>query len=64
LYFLNFFLVIFHVANNHDPVIIEQVLYLLKIILKQNYSQYNNQFYQPNNDIAMGSPIYSTLAEV
>ena len=32
--------------------------------LKQNYFQYNNQFYQPNNGIAMGSPISSTLAEI
>ena len=50
--------------SNHDPEIIEQVLYLLKIILKQNYFQYNNQFYQPNNGIDMGSAISSTIAEI
>jgi len=31
--------------RNHDPVTTEHILYLLKIILKQNYFQYNNQFY-------------------
>jgi hypothetical protein len=49
---------------NHDPVTTEHILYLLKIILKQNYFQYNNQFYQPNKGIAMGSPISGTLAEI
>jgi len=30
---------------NHDPVTTEYILYSLKIILKQNYFQYTNQFY-------------------
>ena len=50
--------------NNHDPAIIEQVLYLLKIALKQKYFQHNNQFYQPNKGITIGSPVASTLAEI
>ena len=50
--------------RNHDHVIAEKVPYLLKIILKQTYFQYNNQFYQPNDGIAMGSPISGTLAEI
>jgi hypothetical protein len=37
---------------------------LLEIILKQNYFQYNNQIFQPNKGIAMGSPISSTIAEI
>jgi hypothetical protein len=41
-----------------------KMLYLLEIILKQNYFQYNNHFCQPNKGIAMGSPISSTLAEI
>jgi len=49
---------------NHDPVTTEYVLYLFKIILKQNYFQYNNQSYQPNNSIAIGLPISGTLAEI
>jgi len=51
-------------SSRAKGLIIEQVLYLLKIILKRNYFQYNNQFYQPNNGIDMGSPIFSTLAEI
>ena len=50
--------------HNHEHTIIEQTLYLLEIILKQNYFQYNNRFYQPSKGIAMGSPISSTLAEI
>jgi len=35
--------------NKHNNVnmITEQNLYLLKVIIKQNYFQYNNQFFQP-----------------
>ena len=44
--------------------ITEQLLHLLKIILKQNYFQYNNQLFQPRRGIAIGSPISSTLAEI
>ena len=50
--------------HNHDHIITEQTLYLLEVILKQNYFQYSNHFYQPNKGIAMGSPISSTLAEI
>jgi hypothetical protein len=42
----------------------EQTLYHLKVILKQNYFQYNNQFFQLAKGIAMGSPISSTIAEI
>jgi hypothetical protein len=31
--------------HNHDQTITEQTLYLLEVILKQNYFQYNNRFY-------------------
>jgi hypothetical protein len=50
--------------HNNDRATTEQVLYLLEVILKQNYFQYNNQYYQPNKGIAMGSPISSTLAGI
>ena len=43
--------------HNQDHVTTDKTLYLLEIILRQNYFQYNNQFYQPNKGIAMGSPI-------
>ena len=37
---------------------------MLKTILKQNYFQYNEQLFQTEKGIAMGSPISSTMAEV
>jgi hypothetical protein len=43
---------------------ITETLYFLKVILKQNYFQYNNQFFQPKKGIAMGSPISSTTADI
>jgi len=39
--------------HNIDNTITEEALHLLKIILKQNYFQYNNQFFQPEKGIAM-----------
>jgi len=42
----------------------EQILYLLNVILKRNYFQYNNQFFQPEKGIAMGSPISITIAKI
>jgi len=47
-----------------DNTITEQTLHILEIILKQNYFQYNGQYYQPDKCIAMGLPISSTLAEI
>jgi DNA integrity scanning protein DisA with diadenylate cyclase activity len=45
-------------------MITEQTLHLLKVILKQNYFQYKNQFFQPEKCIVMGSPISSTITEI
>ena len=39
-------------------------MYLLKVIIEQNYFQYNNQFFQLDKVSAMGSPISVTLAEI
>jgi hypothetical protein len=50
--------------HNNSNKITEQTLYLLKIILKQSYFQYNNQFFQPEKGIAMGSPFSRTMAEI
>jgi hypothetical protein len=47
-----------------DNTITRQTLHILEIILKQNYFQYNGQYYQPDKGIAMVSPISSTLAEI
>ena len=37
---------------------------MLTTIINQNYFQYNNQWFQPEKGIAMGSPISSTIAEI
>ena len=44
--------------------ITEQTIYLLEVKLKQNHFHHNNQFFQTENGIAMGSPISSTKAEL
>jgi glycine/serine hydroxymethyltransferase len=50
--------------NNINKKIKKQIIQLLNIIIEQNYFQYNNQFFRPENGIAMGSPISETLAEI
>ena len=50
--------------NIHDNELIKQTLYILEIIMKQNYFQYYGRFLQPDKGIAMGSHISSTMAEV
>ena len=42
----------------------KQIIQLLKVIIEQNYFQYNNQYFKPEKGIAMGSPISGTLAEI
>jgi hypothetical protein len=37
---------------------------LLETILAQNYFTFQNQIYQPDNGVAMGSPISGTIAEI
>jgi hypothetical protein len=49
---------------NQNQTIIGKILYLLKIILEQNYFQHEDNFYKPNKGIAMGPPISNTLAEI
>jgi hypothetical protein len=50
--------------NNINKKIKEQVTHLLKVIIEQNYLQYNNQFFRPRNGIAMASPTSGTLAKI
>jgi len=51
--------------NKHNTsTTIEQILQLLETILKQNYFQYNGQFFRSQKGIAVGSPISSTIAEI
>jgi len=48
--------------HNNNNTLTKQTLHLLKIILKRNYFQENDKFFQPGKGIAMGSPISSTIA--
>ena len=41
-----------------------QIVQLLETILAQNYFTFQNQIYQPDKGIAMGSPISGTVAEI
>jgi len=49
--------------NNNKGEIINQLLNILWTIMKQNYFQYKDKFYQPQRGIGMGSPISGTMAE-
>jgi hypothetical protein len=44
--------------------ITKQIINLLEIILKQNYSSFQNNIHQPEKGVSMGSPISSTIAEI
>jgi hypothetical protein len=40
-----------------DDTTITQTCLLLGMIMKQNYLQFDQRFYQPHKGVAMGSPI-------
>jgi hypothetical protein len=50
--------------QNNDTHIAHQVLILLKEVLSQNYFTFQQRIYQPEQGIAMGSPIYGIIAEI
>jgi hypothetical protein len=51
------------IANN-DKQTTHQNMTLLDIILRQNYFSFNDQIYQPDKGVAMGSPISGTMTKV
>jgi hypothetical protein len=51
-------------ANHIDKNIKKEIMSILKMILNQNYFQYNEKFYKPKSGVAMGSPLSSTMAEI
>ena len=57
-------IVIAKLLQNNDSQIAQQVLILLKEILSQNYFTFQQGIYQPEQGIAMGSPISSIIAEI
>jgi len=36
----------------------------MEAVLSQNYFMFQNQIYQPEKEVSMGSPISSTIAEI
>jgi len=42
----------------------KQIITILKTILAQNYFTFHDTIYHPNKDVAMGSPISGTMAEI
>jgi hypothetical protein len=51
--------------NNHvDKCIIKETMSTLKMIMNQNYFQYDDKFYTPKSGVAMGSLQLSTMAEI
>ena len=50
--------------KHNSPEITTQICRILETILQQNYLITQEQIYQPDKGIAMGSPISGTIAEI
>jgi len=50
--------------HNNGSHTTQQMLALLTVVLNQNYFSFQQKIYQPNQGIAMGSPISGTIAEI
>ncbi|GFG32294.1 hypothetical protein Cfor_02691, partial [Coptotermes formosanus] len=50
--------------NNNKATIRSQILGLMQATLAQNYFKFNEEFYQPQKGIAMGSPLSGLVAEL
>jgi hypothetical protein len=50
--------------ENNDEHTTKQILALLETILQQNYFSFQNNTYQPEKGVSMGSPISKTIAEI
>ena len=48
--------------NSTENKLINQTIQTLTTIINQNYFQHENQWFQPERGIAMGSPISSIIA--
>ena len=54
-----------HLLSEHNEEhITTQILILLETVLQQNYFSFQNNTYQPEKGILMGSPISNTTAEI
>ena len=50
--------------KHNSPEMTTQICRILETILQQNYLITQEQIYQPDKGIAMGSPISGTIAEI
>jgi hypothetical protein len=50
--------------EHDDEHTTKQILTLLETILQQNYFSFQNNTYQPEKGVSMGSPISNTIAEI
>jgi hypothetical protein len=50
--------------QNNNTQMTQQIISLLRVVLTQNYFTFQQTIYQPNQGIAMGSPISSLIAEI
>jgi len=51
-------------SEQNDGHITTQILMLLETVLQRNYFSFQNNIYQPEEGISMGSPISKTIAEI
>jgi hypothetical protein len=51
-------------SEHKEEQITTQILTLLESVLQQNYFSFQNNTYQPEKGVSMGSPISNTLAEI
>ena len=50
--------------QNENKQYITEIKNSLQLILKQNYFEFNSKIYQQQEDLAMGSPLSSIIAEI
>jgi hypothetical protein len=50
--------------ENNDGKTTHQLTAVLKVVLSQNYFTFQHKIYQPEQSIAMGSPISGLVAEI
>ena len=51
-------------SEHNEEQITTQILMLLESVLQQNYFSFQNNTYQPEKGVSMGSPISNTIAEI
>jgi len=52
------------ILKHNDTQITKEIITLLENILRQNYFSFENNLYQPEKGISIGSPISNTIAEI